>query len=703
MMRKATVVIKEFYENHGGIETVAYLENAFEVSYTLPADDLYTCSFKLPGDDPKAAYITDTCLIEIWDNGERVELFKIDGKIEVSDDKGYTLAVTGTHVRKILREKALFSIHQIPGKSIGDVIRELLATPDENGQRKQKEWALSPDFDEHLRDLVIDYAFENSDIDSALWSLTENWETPTMWTYDTTVYPFRINLQAASRAETSIIRRGHNLTSISIEKPINTVANRIYALGSGEGINQVSIMNAEDLETDPTGGTLNGHHYVEDTASIEHYGVIEDYHIDRSISEPSLLLMGAKSTLQDYKYAKPVIQVQAVDLYPTTKLPQDHFVIGQGCRIIDQETGLNDVYRILCISKPDVTGAPGKITLTLGDMPNTLSGTLNRLYRRDNSDKVNAQGATNIWSRPFADNADADHPIQFKFRLPEDLLYVNKMILDIDVEHFRAYETGQAGGGGNVETSSATLVTNQSSRTSSASGGSTTITAGTSAATSGQESTTYSYSYPPGSEFAVKTKTKWSYHNNDPAKRDMEPSATHSDEPDRLFSGGFIYPSDIADVVGLPEQEGSTFVPVIMYQHEHPHTHTVEIPEHSHIIKSHTHGIEHTHTIPGHTHRIDEHTHAIEYGIHEEPSLPVSAVRVQIDDIDVPNVGAGLTYTGIDLLKIIPKDRNGRISRERHTLTITPVADTKDGKALCRITGELFIQCFVQSRGDYSI
>lgn len=698
MDNQSAVIVKRFVSGRTAIETTAYLENAYDVAYTLPADDLYTCSFKLPGDDPKAIHLTDTCLIELWDNGERVELFGIDSKAEVSDDSGHVLTVTGTHVRKILREKALFSVHQFTGLPIGDVIRGLLETTDEDGQKKQKDWVLSPDFDEHLRDLAIDYAFENSDIDSALWSLTENWETPTLWTYNTAVYPFEINLQAAPAYASSVIRRGHNLASLSINKPISTVANRIYALGSGEGINQISIMNAEDLELDPTGETKNGHYYVDDQDSIDHYGVIEDYHIDRSINDPPLLLMGAKSTLQNYKEVKPVIQIKAVDLYPQTKLPQDRFVTGYGCLIEDSETGLNNVYRILSLSKSDVKGKPADIDLTLGDMPNTLAGAMTRLYRRDNADKVNAQGATNIWSRPFADNADAQHPITFKFRLPEDLVYINKLTLDIDIEPFRAYETGQAGGGGNTKTSSETLTTDQNTKTTSAAGGDTTVTYEDDVQTSEQVNATYSYSYPPGSEFAIKTQTKWSYHNEDPDKRDLEPSTAHQDEPDRVFSGGFVYPADIADAVGLPEEAGSPLVPVIMFQHSHPHTHNVVIPGRSHVIGAHTHNIAHTHTIPGHTHTINEHTHAIEYGIYEEPTLPISSIRVQIDARDVTAIGGGPTYTGIDLLKSIPKDQSGRVSRDQHTLTITPISKDIGGKGLCRITGELFIQCFVQAR-----
>lgn len=695
---QSSVVIKRFNDAYSGLETVAYLENAYSVSYSLPVDGLYTCSFQLPGDDPKAECLTETCLIEIWDNGERVELFKVDTILNESTKEGYTVTVNGTHVRKFLQEKALFSVHEFNGMTIGNVIRELLSTPGEDGQPKQKHWALSKDFNEQIRDLIIDYHFENTTIDAALWSLTEKWETPTQWVYDTSVYPFLINLVAATDKTTCVIQRGKNLQSISVSKPIESVANRFYALGSGEGINQTNIMNAEDLEADASGNVINGHYYVEDEKSIEKYGLIEDYYTDRSVSEASLLLMGAKKMLSDYKEAKPIIQVEAVDLYPNTKLPQDHFVTGTGCHIIDPETGVDAVYRILNVSKSDVTGKPYEISLTLGDMPNTLSGTLDRLYSRDNSDKVNAQGATNVWSRPFADNADAEHPIKVTFRLPDDLLYVNKLILDISVENFRAYETGQAGGGGATKTSEAVITIGQSTRTSSSSGGATTVSASGSSETS--EALSATYTYPEGEEYTVKTHTLWSYHNDDWRKRDNEPVATHSDVPGEVLSPGYILPADISHAIGVPAVSVDP-INVTMYQHEHPHTHKVTIPSHSHSIQDHTHNISHTHTVAGHSHEIPNHTHDIEYGIYEEPTLAISAVKVQFDTNEV-TVGSGLEYDGIDILKAIDQNPNEKISRGKHTLTITPITND-GGKGLCRITGELFIQCFVQSRGSYTV
>lgn len=698
MANEPAVVLKRFNKDRTAIETVAYLENAYNVSYALPANDIYRCSFKIPADDYKASNITPTSLLEIWDNGERVELFMVDELQEESNKDGHFLVVTGSHVRKFLQRIVLHSVHERSGNSIEDVIRWLLRCGD--GESRQTDWVLSPKFNDSIsiNALKIDYHFENSNIDAALWSVPQNWKTSTRWEYDTTVYPWHINLVEVSDAVSSIIQRGKNLNGLSIAKPVETVANRFYGLGSGEGINQTSLMFAEDLEVDPTGNAKNGAFYVEDKDSIDKYGLVEDYYTDRSVSNPSLLLMGTKKALNDYKEVRPVIAVEAVDLYPQTKQEQDHFVTGTCCRIIDPETGVDEVHRILNVSKSDVTGQPYAVNITLGDMPNTLASTIDRLYNRDNTDKVNAQGATNIWSRPFADNVDVDHPIKITFRLPDDLVYVNKLVLDVQVEKFRAYETGQKSGGGNTGTSKEELVTDISTKVSSDSAGDALISGGVNSATS--EAFSAKYSYPEGDDHPTQTTTHWSFHNEKKEDRTIEPTDSHDDEPDVMYSVGFVYPADIALALNTVVANDG-LIPVIAYQHEHPHVHKITIPSHTHQIEAHSHNIEHTHKIGGHSHKIDDHTHAIEYGIYEEPTLSVSSIRVQFNNNDI-DVGAGLEFNDIDILNKIQQKQGQKISRGKHTLTITPITND-GGKGLCRITGELFIQCFIQSRGDYAV
>lgn len=107
----------------------------------------------------------------------------------------------------------------------------------------------------------------------------------------------------------------------------------------------------------------------------------------------------------------------------------------------------------------------------------------------------------------------------------------------------------------------------------------------------------------------------------------------------------------------------------------------------------------HVHEIPPLTVNIPDHEHDLDYGIYEA-NKSYSGFIVKVDG----NTVAG-TSQGAEALNIIPylnKDSNGKVTRGMHTMTITPTrAANQDG--LARVTGQIYIQCFVQSRGDYSI
>ena len=90
----------------------------------------------------------------------------------------------------------------------------------------------------------------------------------------------------------------------------------------------------------------------------------------------------------------------------------------------------------------------------------------------------------------------------------------------------------------------------------------------------------------------------------------------------------------------------------------------------------------------------------MEYGIYEEPTLAISGVKIYVDGNLVGT--SGLTGDGVDILQKLRTDGTGRVVRGRHTVEIVP-SPSGTGDGLCKIDGALYIQCFVQSRGDYAI
>lgn len=676
------VSIKKIDRENKKVHTLAYLENAYEIEYTQALDTVSTCSIRLPADDPKAKYLDPNNLIEIEDNGESVGLFWIEQIIKVKEANSIYYNIIGYHAINSLSRILLFGLHQYTGLPVSETIQALLETEAEHGGRKQVDW----DFGGSDYDNVIDYSFENVSVYSALQSITKNWKEPNMWVYDTSVYPFKVSLRRMSNEITSRLHSGYNLLELSVEDEYLAMANRYYALGSGEGVNQVNLLYAKDLESETE--AQNEHYYVENAGSIEKYGLRESILVDRSITEPSLLLLAANEKLDYYSRLDPIIKVRAADVWEETCQPIDHFVPGQVCRIIEPELDYDEPWRIIRRTKPDLTGKPGDVELILGRMYNTIANAIDKVYNRDQEEKRTSQGATNCYGYSVQDNAGTDQngnidPVVLRFRLPDDLLNVNKCVLDWQTENFRTYSQGAAAGGGTT--------IGMDTDTTTAGGGGTTIGIDTDVSSSTTADTvvtsgevTPDYVVNPGDpDHPYETNVHWSVYDGR-EKSKFEPFADWG-------TLGWVSPVRIATDHGDDN--------ALIFAHDHPHYHNVTIKGHNHKIP-HTHILgDHVHRMP-HTHTTPDHTHNLEYGIYKEPTLAVSGIRIEVDGTVLDGV-YGLDKDGLDIIPHLRRSSN-YIDRGMHTIKFYPVASGAN-KALCRISAQVFIQCFIQSRGDYKV
>ena len=676
------VSIKKIDRENKKVHTLAYLENAYEIEYTQALDTVSTCSIRLPADDPKAKYLDPNNLIEIEDNGESVGLFWIEQIIKVKEANSIYYNIIGYHAINSLSRILLFGLHQYTGLPVSETIQALLETEAEHGGRKQVDW----DFGGSDYDNVIDYSFENVSVYSAFQSITKNWKEPNMWVYDTSVYPFKVSLRRMSNEITSRLHSGYNLLELSVEDEYLAMANRYYALGSGEGVNQVNLLYAKDLESETE--AQNEHYYVENAESIEKYGLRESILVDRSITESSLLLLAANEKLDYYSRLDPIIKVLAADVWEETCQPIDHFVPGQVCRIVEPELDYDEPWRIIRRTKPDLTGKPGDVELILGRMYNTIANAIDKVYNRDQEEKRTSQGATNCYGYSVQDNAGTDQngnidPVVLRFRLPDDLLNVNKCVLDWQTENFRTYSQGAAAGGGTT--------IGMDTDTTTAGGGGTTIgidtdvsssTTADAVVTSGE--VTPDYVVNPGDpKHPYETNVHWSVYDG---------AYQSKIEPFALWENG-----DYVSPVRIATEHGDDNA--LIFAHDHPHYHNVTIKGHNHKIP-HTHILgDHVHRMP-HTHTTPDHTHNLEYGIYKEPTLAVSGIRIEVDGTVLDGV-YGLGKDGLDIIPHLRRSGN-YIDRGMHTIKFYPVASGAN-KALCRISAQVFIQCFIQSRSDYKV
>lgn len=605
---------------------IAYLENAYDVSYEKEANSIWSASFSLPLNDRKVSKVKQLGYVEIVDvDGEYIGLFRVMPELTTVNADRAEVKFELKHVLSTLMDSVMFKYHEIPpNTTTRETIEYLL------NLQKVKHWKLGRcDFEKYFQ-----YSWENENgLVDALWSVPKPFVDEYMWTYDTTTYPWVLNLIKPDLNVTARVRESHNLKGFKIEKNPNQLVNRVYPLGSGEGVNQLNIK-----KVNPTGQA-----YIENAQSIIDNGLIEYIWVDRRFTDAKTLYESAKALLEKFAKAKVSWEIDAVDLLkcvalPGEKVPKiDELRLGKVIQVRTKKFGIVNL-RILKESKSDVFGDPGNIKLSIGNVLTDLGTTQADIERKIEINQLYSQGATNILNYDKADNADEQYPVKFRIYIDDDVVKINTCELTFETSKFRAYSKAlkaagkvvksTSSGGGSVQ-STTSQAAGQSTQTSSANGshrhrvfidqtnfvGPQNFKDGTFSA--------YGYGF-----FGIKTT-----------------------------GGGDIYTEQAAD----------------------NHTHTVTTPSHTHNVSI---------TIPNHTHNIDipEHTHDIKYGIYEDNDV-ADRVTITVDGNVIP--GTDTSKERFNIVEYLSKSNDGTINRGWHEIKMTP---NKRARIEAQITMRVFIK-----------
>lgn len=622
------------------MKRLAYLDNAISAGYTLEANSLWTATFTMPADDKKNQYCEPLNYVEIFDGDERIDLFRIIGE-DLERGDGATRFYNCEHVLATLLNDVLFQYHQCGGTGIrtAAVLNYILS------RQTVKNWVLgSCEFTRQF-----EYNWENSTLLSAIFAVPECFDSDYLWEWDTTGYPWTLSLVAPSEKLKSEIRYAKNMTNIKKTLDATGIANRIYALGYGEGVNQLTIA-----------GVNGGLPYVEDALSIEKYGLCSTILVDTRYEVAENLKAYAKQILRESAEPYVSYEIGAIDLHRLTKDAFSRFRPGEIVRVIDDEDKINLRTRIVSVTKDDAQGDPGTVTVTLANKSQDIAGSISDLQSRALIGETYAQGSTNQQIYNFTDNADTTHPATLKLYISESVVRINKMLLNIQFEPFRAFERAVKGGGGQTTSSGG-------GQTTSSGGGSTTSSGGGSTTSAGGGQTSGGTALE--SSNIIPNETNGQAVHNHGLSRNAKLATT---EDGKTVSGYQVF--------------------VWSGAHVHP-AHTHKISAHTHTIGSHTHSVSaHTHTVQAHTHTISDHTHEIQFGIYEGSRASRAVIKVDGRTIPTP-----ASYDNIDIVAYLSKDGSGKIQRNAwHTVEILP--DT-----MSRIVGAVFSQTFCNSRGggDY--
>jgi phage minor structural protein len=636
-MPKAPIII---YDKD--MKKQAYLENAFAIGYEFTMNGLWSAEFYLPADDPKNAECLPLRYVEIFDNNERIELFRILPMSVNRTSNGRIVRYRCEHVLATLLDDVLFQYHTIGNLGVytRDVLQYILS------KQSVQRWVI----DDVEFSRQFEYNWENETLLGALWSVSRPFVEEFLWTWDTTTFPWKLSLKTPPDGVQAYIKYGVNMTGITKEVDPSNLFTRLYGLGAGEGVNQLTIKDAN-----------GGVPYIQDNAAIAKYGLITRIFADSRFQYADTLYARCQTLLNQSKEPRVSYQTTATDIHRLTGQKIHRFDVGSIIRVQDKEMGEDFRARLVKVSKSDILGNPGEVSLEIANKSQDISGTIADLANRARINEVYAQGATNFDSHNFADNADPTHPATLKFWIPEETARINKVMLSYQCEAFRAYSKAIEGGGA-VQT---TTESGGGTQTTTESGGSSTPTTNTN----------------PTTVQSATTSKNWRQYAIDVIEAvDFAGSHNHGIPNGTQLAkagGGFVT---------FSESGG----------HSHSltsdHTHDVTIPSHNHIvtIPNHTHGIQ----LPNHTHSISipSHTHEIEYGIYEGPTP--TQLNIKVDGTTIPVTD---TQGDIDIIPYLSKDGAGKIQRGAwHTIEIAP-------NTLGRIVASVLNQIFVQSRGggDY--
>lgn len=638
----------------GNMRKLAYLENAYNIGYSLKLNELWTAQFTLPATDKKNIYCQPFNYVEIFDGGERIELFRIMPSTLTRNSEG-NIVYQCEHVLATLMDDVLFQYHQIGNIGVGtvSVLRYIL------DHQLTKRWQLrNCDFDRRF-----EYKWENENLLSALFSVPRPFNEGYRWEFDTTRTPWQLDLKRLPTQFVADIIYKKNMVEIKKEVDPSTIVTRLYCLGYGEGDNQLNICSVN-----------GGIPYLE--ANTATYGIKSSILVDRRFENAETLKAYGQSILDELKNPFKSYSVRAIDLHRKSPSKYERYFPGDIVRVIDKEDDIIENLPIVSVSKSDITGAPGDIEVEITKRTRDIASSISSLQDRTRINEVYAQGATNQMIVPFADNADENNPARMKIYIPDTMVRINKCILNYQLDNFRAYSKAIEGGGATTQSTNDGGASTQTSssggegiQTSSSGGGGTQ----TSSSGGGTQTTSDVQVLKPGiSQDYTRSSGKHLHTIPDGTVLMVEGGGTVT-----WGYGGEHYHD--------------------LYNHGHQinipdHHHTVPIPSHTHIVNipSHTHSIN----IPNHRHSINlpNHTHDIEFGIYE--GTRANSVSIKVDGNILPTTQPG---QDINIIPYLSVDSEGKIQRNTwHEVEIIP-------DQMTRVLANIFMQIFTNSRGggDY--
>ena len=411
---RAAVVIWKLNAGLTDVEAVCDLFDAYDVEWELRLNELGSCSFKIPLDDPFLPEIVRFRFVEIWEEERRIELFRIVKTLKVRGSGGDYMAVSCVHVLDTMNDHVMKGLHTATGTAAA--LAYLIA------QQPLAYWALGTN--DFAR--AFTHQWQNYSILRALYSIPGRWgDEDVVIGVNTTTFPWTLSFLTPDDSVTALVQPGRNTQLLERAEDATEIVTRLYAYGSGAGMDQLTIASVnitgnteaitapaavgqkavtvhvgasfvhgdhvyvsdgtlwENNEVDvvvgnvltmvsnllhsytATGSVSEAEEYIDDAAQwaagVRITRVWEDQRFDSAVT----LKAAADAVLLEKSTPKLTYTGEVEDLARATGLSTPEFQVGKVLRIWDAKLGKNVDARIIVLRRPDVEGKPGEIEIEL--------------------------------------------------------------------------------------------------------------------------------------------------------------------------------------------------------------------------------------------------------------------------------------------------------------------------------------------------
>lgn len=211
---------------------------------------------------------------------------------------------------------------------------------------KSPDWTLGT-FDYNVTN---PYKFNGDSLFDALETVSDSLEDA-WWSYDLSVYPFKLNIKRAGSSVGSEMRAGRNIRTITRTVDRGGMYTRFYPIGE----------NDKHISGD----------FVSKNESA--YGLVAHVETDTTISTEAELRRWANERLA--KHAEPTVttEIEGLELAAATGEALDRLVLGRQCRVPLPEYGTTITERITELNYPDKVGQPEMVKVTLSNSRNDVT------------------------------------------------------------------------------------------------------------------------------------------------------------------------------------------------------------------------------------------------------------------------------------------------------------------------------------------